>query len=193
VRWPAGALLLLALLSACATASRLRLLAPRNHLDENTGATVTFVGAPLVFARERTELAANARDYVTLVATLIDRNGKLQYVLVGYVWSTVDIRLDDERPDERSPITITADDRRFALTPTERSAHDVGLDLTPRPPPGPHRRGQLYLTDLPTLRFLATARDLRLQVGTSDTAASYHIWRDGRDALSLFVAPATAR
>jgi hypothetical protein len=177
--------LLLALLSACATATGPP--RPENYLDEHTGASVTVVGTPLVFARERKELAANARDYVTLVATLVARNGKLQYVLVGYLWSTVDARLDDQRPDDRTAINITADDRRFVLTPSERSGHDVGLDRDPKPPPGSHRHGQLYLTDAPTLRFLASARELRLQVGTDESVAPYRIWRDGRGAMAALV------
>src|SRR5205814_7801600 len=37
--------------------------------------------------------AANVRDYVTLAAAAVDRNGKVSYVLIGYFWSTVDPRV----------------------------------------------------------------------------------------------------
>jgi len=66
---------------------------PREYLDEETAATVTVVAEPLVFALPRPELAANVRDYVTLAAAAVDRNGKLSYVLIVYFWSTVDPRL----------------------------------------------------------------------------------------------------
>jgi hypothetical protein len=179
-------LLLLASLPACTTPGT---PAPWTSLDKRTGATVTVAGEPLVFARERTELAAHARDYVTLVTALLDTSGHFQYVLVCYQWSTVDARLDDQRPDDRATLIISADDRRFVLTPAERSSHDIGLDLTLEPPPGPHRRSRLYLTDLPTLRFLVAARAVRLQVstGTGELTVPYQIWRDGRGALGALL------
>ena len=65
---------------------------PTEYLDETTGATVTVVDRPLVFARERNERAANLRDYVTLSAASVNRGGKVEYVLVAYLWSTLDPR-----------------------------------------------------------------------------------------------------
>src|SRR5258706_12201867 len=65
---------------------------PEEYLDEQTGATVDVVDAPLVFARDRSERAANLRDYVTVAAAAVNRGGKLEYVLVAYVWSTLDPR-----------------------------------------------------------------------------------------------------
>src|SRR5258706_6685420 len=81
----AGAVLLVA---GCSSAPAIP--QPHEYLDEQTGATVTSVDAPLVFARDRSERAANLRDYVTVVAASVNRGGKLEYVLVVYVWSTLD-------------------------------------------------------------------------------------------------------
>jgi hypothetical protein len=44
--------------------------------DERTGNTLLVVPKPLVFARERTDVAAHARDYATMVAVEIDQSGK---------------------------------------------------------------------------------------------------------------------
>src|SRR5205085_7065875 len=63
---------------------------PREYLDEDTAATVTVVGEPLVFAYAIPALAANQRDYVTLAAAAVNRNGKVSYVLIAYFWSTID-------------------------------------------------------------------------------------------------------
>ena len=49
-----------------------------------------------MFANERRDLAANARDYVTVAAAAVNRAGKISYVVIAYFWSTVDPRL---RPD----------------------------------------------------------------------------------------------
>jgi hypothetical protein len=160
---------------------------PREYLDESTAATVTVANAPLVFARERTELAANARDYVTLATAAVDRTGKIGYVLVCYRWSTVDARLDQEPPSDWDTIVLQADDRRITFSSPSRSARDAGIGTPVHPPPGPTQSQSVYRTDLATLRFIAAARHLRLELGTGDRAAVYDVWSDGRAALGAFV------
>src|SRR5258706_10598447 len=78
----AGALVLIA---GCSSAPAIP--QPHDYLDEQTGATVTSVEAPLVFARERSERAANLRDYVSVVAASVNRGGKGEDVLLAYVWA----------------------------------------------------------------------------------------------------------
>ena len=88
------AALILALLALPACSSSLRPpAASREILDEQSGTTLTVVAAPLVFARERTDVAAHARDYATLVAVEIDNSGKYRTYLLLYRWSTVDRRM----------------------------------------------------------------------------------------------------
>jgi hypothetical protein len=161
--------------------------APREYLDQGTGATITLVNTPLVFARERTELAANARDYVTLAAAAVNRTGKVDYVLVCYRWSTVDARLDNSPPPDSDTLVLAADDRRIELRSPSHSARDLGIGTPVHPPPGPVRSQDVYRTDLATLRFIAAARHLQVQLGTGDLAPSYDIWTDGRRALGAFV------
>src|SRR5258706_6684327 len=81
----AGALVLIA---GCSSAPAIP--QPHDYLDEQTGATVTSVEAPLVFARERSERAANLRDYVSVVAASVNRGGEVEYVLIGHVLSTLE-------------------------------------------------------------------------------------------------------
>jgi hypothetical protein len=181
------------LLLLCACVSHPGPPLPRNYLDERTGVTVSVVAQPLTFSRDRSELAARSRDYVTLVAVVLNNGGHYQNVLLGYPWSTVDARMDPERSDDPGTLVITADDRRFVLTPTERSLHDIGLDSPIGRPAGSHRPGHVYLTDPATLRFLAAARSLRLQVGTQEPATPYQIWQDGRAALAALVQPPIPR
>jgi hypothetical protein len=161
---------------------------PRQYLDEHTAATITAVDRPLVFARDRTDLAANARDYVTLAAAAVDRMGKVQYVLVAYSWSTADSRLSEERPPVPDSLVITADDRRLLFTGPTGTPVDAGIAEPVGAPPGPQRAPYVFRADLSVLRFLSAARHLSVQVGTSDAAPSYEIWDDGRPALAAWAA-----
>ena len=130
-RWPLAALLWLAAATALAGSAP-----PQEYLDEETAATITVVGEPLVFANERRDLAANARDYVTVAAAAVNRSGKITYVVIAYFWSTVDPRL---RPDLLlSPpvLSLQADDRRLELHLAGHSAHEAGIGRPVHEPPG---------------------------------------------------------
>ena len=165
---------------------------PRQYTDEKTAATITVVAKPWVFARSRRDLAANARDYVTLAAAAVDRAGRIEYVLVAYVWSTLDERLDPERRRDTSTLLIAADDRRIELTAPLASPEDVGIADPVLPPPGPLRIPQVYRIDLATLRFLAAARKVSVLLGTDPVAPVYDLWSDGRSALGSLVDDASA-
>ena len=117
------------LLASCACAALAGDKEPQEYLDEDTAATITVVGEPLVFAYARRDLAANARDYVTLAAAAVNRAGKVSYVIIGYNWSTVDPRLRPDPLPAAEPLVLQADDRRIA-------AHAAGT-LRAR---GRHRR-----------------------------------------------------
>ncbi len=173
-------------LAGCATPDE---GAPHEYLDESTAATLTVVGEPLVFARERSDLAANARDYVTLAAAGVDRGGKVQYVIVAYRWSTIDTRLDPDPPKPGAPLVVLADDRRIELTMPVPSPHDIGIDRPIHLPPGPRTDSAVYLTDLSTLRFLAAARHMTVRAGRAETSPTYELWADGRPALARFIDP----
>lgn len=160
---------------------------PHQYTDEDTAATVTVVAEPWVFARSRRDLAANARDYVTLAAAAVDRSGHAEYVIVAYVWSTIDARLDPERRRDTSTIVIAADDRRIELTGPVASADEVGIAKPVLPPPGPAHTAQIYRIDLDTLRFLAAARHVSLLLGADPLAPAYDIWSDGRPALRSLI------
>jgi hypothetical protein len=167
---------------------------PREILDEVTGATLIAVPQPIVFARERRDLAANVRDYVTLSTVAVNRAGKIHYLLLAYVWSTVDARAEAAAAarsggsvDSKDGLVIAADDRRIALQGSQVDARDAGVTLPVGAPP--HFKGtpKAFATDIATLRFIAAARRLAVQLGEGDTAPSYDVWTDGRPELRAFV------
>jgi hypothetical protein len=159
--------------------------APQEHLDERTGATLTVADKPLEFARDRSERAANLRDYLTLVAASVNRGGKIRYVFISYAWSTLDVR--DAGAGSGEALIITADDRRMKLQLAAADPLEAGLSMPLRAPPGVETISRVYAVDLDTLRFLANSRSLRLQTTDSEDAPYYELWDDARGALRAFV------
>lgn len=161
--------------------------APQEYLDEKTAATITVVGEPLVFACARPELAANVRDYVTVAAAAVDRSGKYTYVLISYVWSTVDPRLRRDPLPSAEPLALQADDRRIELHLSGHSAHEAGIGVPVHAPEGIDTPPNVYATDLATLRFLAAARHLSLLPDSDGSQPPYELWEDRRASLRAFV------
>lgn len=178
----------LALLSSAASAREAP--PPTEYLDEQTGATVTVVDRPLVFARERNERAANLRDYITLSAASVNRGGKVEYVLVAYLWSTLDPRFDEPVVGAAS-LVLQADDRRIALAANGKSPSDLGIAQSVYAPPGEQpgheSKPMVFPTDLGTLRFIAAARSLVIQNLADENAFNYELWDDKRRSLTRFV------
>ncbi len=160
---------------------------PIEYLDEQTAATVTVVREPIVFARERRDVAARQRDYVTVAAASVNRGGKITYVLVTYFWSTVDTRIGGElaMPDV---IVLAADDRRIEFKRTGLRATEQGIALPIHAPPNHKADPVVFSTDLATLRYLGAARHLELRTGRDDLAPVYELWDDHRKDLAAFVA-----
>jgi hypothetical protein len=179
--------LLGALLTLFACAAHAGDSPPREYLDEETGATVTLESEPLVFAYARSELAANARDYVSLQAAAVNRSGKVSYVLIAYVWSTVDPRMRQEPLLTPDTLLLRADDRRIQLSARGHTAREAGIGMVVDAPPGSNATPTVYSTDLATLRFLAESRHLAVAVETERTTLVYDLWEDRRTALSRFV------
>jgi hypothetical protein len=160
---------------------------PREYLDEETGATVTLASEPLVFAYSRRELAANARDYLTLQAASVNRSGKVTYVLISYVWSTVDPRMREEPLPVPDLLVLHADDRRIQLNARGHTAREAGIGMAVDAPPASNAAPTVYGTDLATLRFIAESRHLALALETERSTLTYDLWEDRRANLARFV------
>jgi hypothetical protein len=176
-----------ALLALCACAAFAGDKQPREYLDEDTAATVTVVGEPLVFAYARPELAANARDYVTLAAAAVDRTGKVSYVLIAYFWSTVDPRLRRDALPSPDTLVVQADDRRIELHLQGHSTHEAGIGAPVHAPSGADATPNVYRSDLGTVRFIGEARHLSIVVDSDPAPITYELWEDRRVALRNFV------
>jgi len=159
--------------------------APQEILDEGTGATLTVVDQPLVFARDRSERAANLRDYLTVAGASVNRSGRISYVLITYAWSTLDAR--NAGNAETPQLVVTADDRQIHFALAGADPLTTGVSTPVRAPAGVQSVSRVFATDLDTLRFLCHARSLRLQTSGTDDAPFYELWDDQLGALRGFV------
>jgi hypothetical protein len=155
--------------------------------DEQSGNTILVVPKPLVFARERMDVAAHARDYATLVAVEIDQSGKYSEYLLLYRWSTVDRRMSPPPDPEAGELKILADGRVIDLTPLER----VPIGLSRRRELHLPEHGDVvthaYPIDVSTLRFISTSRELAVRMPQEPLDTPFTIWEDGRSALGQFL------
>lgn len=157
---------------------------PRQFLDERTGVTLLVVDAPLVLARERRDIAANARDYLTLVAAERDLAGRRQLILLVHRWSTIDTRVGASDDDDATRLTLLADGRDIHLTPV---AEQLPLEFTQNERllrPRVDKVATLaYQTDVATLRYLVSSRQLSASFDAAKATLPYSMWRDGRESL----------
>ncbi len=157
-------------------------------LDERTGITLAIVDTPLVFARERRDLAVNARDYVSVVTVERNEAGKHSTALVVYRWSTVDPRINEVTDADARQLVLLADGRDIRLKPMPEPLPE---EFRPRPrlhlPPVTRLRTDVYLCDGATLAYLAASKQLSAFFADATGAMPYTLWTDGRAALQRFV------
>jgi hypothetical protein len=166
---------------------------PRELLDERTGATLIVVSKPLIFARVRTDVAANARDYLHLVAVEADRSGKFTSYLLAHYWSTVDRRMSALPDKAAGKLVLQADGREINLIPMTPmpAAFESRTDL--HAPRAAEAVTWVYAADLPTMLYIAESRDLSLRLADESLPVPFVIWSDGREALREFAQRGVAR
>jgi hypothetical protein len=157
------------------------------YLDEQTAATITAAVQPLVFARERSDLAANARDYVSLAPIEINRSGERRYYWFGYLWSTIDRRTGGETlQGEALEFVLLGDGRPIRLQPVSGTPRGHGIAQLPLPEP---RRGAVTLMfegEPASMSFVGHATELSLVLIRGGLSEDYALWRDERAAITSF-------
>jgi hypothetical protein len=159
---------------------------PREMLDETTGNTVSVVSKPLVFARERNDVAAFARDYATLVAAEIDQSGTYHDYLLLYRWSTVDRRMSPPPSPEAGELRILAEGRVFTLKPLQFMPTGLEHRHEMYVPPHGDIVAHAYEVTADMLRFIANSGELSVQMPQETLNEPFKLWEDGRAALRGF-------
>jgi hypothetical protein len=157
------------------------------YLDHETAVSVTGALKPLVFARERRDLAANARDYVTLTAIEINRTGKRTYFWSGYLWSTADRRSAEPLLAADDALVLIANGRPIRLDSAPGTLRDQGIAQAPTPAPLRTAVPVLYRADPEIFEYLASATDVHLELVRAGISEPFDLWMDGRAALRALV------
>jgi len=197
----------LSLLAASARAPASEANAPREYLDEETGATVFFVGRPLVFGRESApfhgingrvvrawpeephppDLTPAPRDYVSLAAAAVDRSGKYTYILIGYFWLVGTPEPSENVCFDREHLVLQLGARRIELAPFEGSARDAGISQPLHRPSIGNVEPAVYTIDLATLGLIAESAHPVLYCGADKAPLKYELWEDRLPALRELV------
>jgi hypothetical protein len=160
---------------------------PLEYLDEETGATVTVVGRPLVFVHDRSGFLGPAGDYVTLAAAAVNQSGKITYVLIAYFWWSGVPPKAALAPAAVDPLALQADDRGIQLVLRGATAREAGIGLPVHRPRLGAATPYVYAIDLPTMRFIAESHRLALHVESEGSPLNYELFEDRRVALKEFV------
>lgn len=176
--------ILLAMLNACSSSPA---TPGKEILDERTGNTVTVVSKPIVFARERTDVAAYARDYATLVAVEVDHAGTFKNYLLLYRWSTVDKRMLPKPDPNAGALRLLGDGRKLDLLPLASVPIAVGMGRDLHLPRHGASIIRAFAVDQAVLRYIALAQELSLQMPQEELDSPFRLWEDGRGALDAFL------
>jgi hypothetical protein len=160
--------------------------------DEQTGNTLSVVEKPLIFARERSDVAAYARDYATLVAVEVDHSGAFNDYLLLYRWSTVDPRMSPEPDPAQGELRIVTDGRAIILTPLAVMPVDLSRRRILHLPDHGDVIAHAYAVDAATLRFIATSGKISVRMPQEPLDMPFGIWQDGRPALEQFLGRTSA-
>jgi hypothetical protein len=178
-------LLVLTALTSCTTGpSR---ASSAEIFDEQTGSTLLVVAKPLVFARERSDVAAHSRDYATLVAVENDRSGEYVQYLLLYRWSTVDRRMSPPPGADEGELRILADGRTIELKPLERPPTSLAQRRALHVPEHGDIVYTSYRVDAATLHFIAASREISVRMPQEQLDTPFTLWEDGRGALAQFL------
>ncbi len=190
----AAFILVLSALASCTAQPRAPHPRAAAHVffDERTGSTLSVVDAPLIFARARSDVAAFAQDYATLVAVGVDLSGRDVEYLMLYRWSTVDPRMSAPPGANEGELHIIADGRLIDLKPLAQLPVGLSRRRLLHVPNHGDVIAYAYEVAPGALRFIATSRDLVLRMPEEPLALPFTLWADGRAALAEFAGPAGA-
>jgi hypothetical protein len=175
-------------LSACTTASP----GVREVLDDQNAEMLFVATAPLVFARDRQDVAAHAHDFATVVAVDVDRSGQFTDYLLLYRWSTVDSRMSPPPPETAGHLRIVADGRVIDLDPLDHLPLTVNQRQILHAPTHGDVVTHAYRVDVATLRFISTSREIFVTMPREPLDTPFKLWEDGRGALARFLENTTA-
>lgn len=155
--------------------------------DEQTGASALIAAEPLVFARARSDVAAHAHDFATLVAVEVNNSARDREYLLLYRWSTVDTRMSPPPAPDAGTLRIIADGRVIELAPVPELPLRFGRRQALHLPKHGMVVAHAYDVDAAMLEFIAASGDLVVRMPQEPLDTPFTLWEDGRQALHQFL------
>ena len=159
----------------------------REYVDQITAVSIMVPLDAMVFARERSDLAANARDYITLTPLEINRTGKRSYFWSGYVWSTIDRRDRQAVVARGDQLVLLADGRPIPLLNDEKPLRDHGVGEPPTRMPKRNALAVLFAAEPEVMEYVAHADDVHIELIHDGVSETFGLWKDERAGLKAFV------
>jgi hypothetical protein len=172
---------ILAAMAACSSLPT----SPRDLLDERTGITLSVVGAPIDF--EPDSNGASAHDFLTLVATQKDDDGKYTALLLLYRWAVYYGEARFAPGAGSGELLLNVDGQSIDLQPLPRLPDGLPGPKDLFVPDTTESALRAYVTDLETLRLISASHALTLRLPKESPNVSFKLWHDGRPALVQFV------
>jgi hypothetical protein len=184
IRRGLAAAVFLLLVAGCATDS------PRvvEYLDPQTAVTIRTLATPILYARDVPELAANARDYLSLGIIEVNNMGARKHYVALVSWSTVNHANGATAPvpvPERFEMTLGGKSREFV--PASHEPRSLGIGGMPFRPPSGYAGESWYAVTPAELRAFAAAPPETITLLQEQDRVGYRAWKAADAAVAEFV------
>jgi hypothetical protein len=158
------------------------------YLDPQTAVTIRALAEPLIYAHEAPELAANARDYLSLGVVEVNNMGARTHYLALVSWSTINrarVGVAPTPAPERIEVALGGTTREWA--PRSHEARSLGVGGTLFRPPSGYAGESWYAVTVADLRALAATPPSSITLLQESGRITYLAWRGADAALAEFV------
>lgn len=161
----------------------------RETLDENTGTTVTAMGAPLEFYSPQPEFGLKAATFAHLGAFEVNRMGTLRLLLwLSVLPGETPGTQPQPAPSEPLQLAVLADGTEVVPARIDATARDLGLSNAPFKRPADWAREGYFDVSLEQLRVFESATVLAVTLTTADGRVQrFDQWSPDRAALVRFL------
>jgi len=173
----------LVLLASCAGTDTTVL----QHLDPETGVTITRASAPIVMYRDMSAYSAHGRDYVYLGPVQVNNMGQREYFLWLGIWGTSDSADRGRKMDDFETVVLYADGEPLGLEIKGWTSSSIGASRDVYVKPVAMALDGYYRVTIDQMRLIAESRDLELRAG-SMRPQRYVPWDSAQDSSQAIVA-----
>ena len=173
--------LMLSFLIGCAASPE----RPREILDPQTSATITYSSATMLLYRDVPAHAAYAKNLVSLGPLQVNQSGHYRYFLWLGIWNTNFKASEASGRDGFDSIILFVDGEPLALEISGWTPSTIGASAPVYPQPVASALNAYYEVTVDQIRFIAEAKDLSLRT-SGFTSLSFELWDEQLAARQAF-------